>query len=500
MSGNLGLSVNDLVTIDVTVTPAGATVRNFGLPLIVGPSGVIDVQQRLRSYTSLTGVGVDFSVTDPEFLAADDFFAQSPTPSQVLIGAWAQTATPAVLQGATLTTAQQQLSNFTTVASGGFDISVAGTPKTISGLNFSGATNLNGVASIISAALETDGLTCVWNASLSRFVITTTATGASETLSFATPPGTGTDVSGLLGLTATAGGYVVDGIAAETLAENEQIMSSISNQWYAYFFSFQPGSPPAQSDILATAAQIQAQTPARIMGATVTSTGALSSVSPSDLAFALSQATLNRTFTHYSSTDPNAAASLFGRIATVDYTGADTTINMMYQKMPGVTAETLQEGQAAALKGKNCNVFVNYNNGTAIVQFGTMSDGTFMDQLIGLDAFSNALQTAYFNALLTAGTKVPQTDPGVNILEGALTQVCEQFVTNGLLAPGQWNGPNIGAIKNGQQLTAGYYVFAAAVATQAESTRAARIAPPIQILAKLAGAINTGSVLVNVNQ
>lgn len=42
--------------------------------------------QRTQAYESLAGVGADFATTDPEYIAASDFFAQSPNPGYLKIG------------------------------------------------------------------------------------------------------------------------------------------------------------------------------------------------------------------------------------------------------------------------------------------------------------------------------------------------------------------------------------------------------------------------------
>ena len=80
-----------------------------------------------------------------------------------------------------LSAAEKQMSVWTAVKAGGFKLSVDGVEKTATGLDFSTATNLNGVASIIGAALA--GTTVQWNGS--QFVVTSTTSGASSTL--ATP-------------------------------------------------------------------------------------------------------------------------------------------------------------------------------------------------------------------------------------------------------------------------------------------------------------------------
>ncbi len=71
---------------------------------------------------------------------------------------------------------------------------------------------------------------------------------------------------------------------------------------------------------------------------------------------------------------------------------------------------------------------------------------------------------------------------------------------NGLLAPGVWNSGGFGILKQGDFLPKGFYVYNAPVASQTQNDRAARMAMPIQIAAKLAGAIHSVDVAVTVNQ
>lgn len=152
------------------------------------------------------------------------------------------------------------------------------------------------------------------------------------------------------------------------------------------------------------------------------------------------------------------------------------------------------------MRGKNCNVFVNYNNDTAIIQEGVMCNGYFFDEVHGLDWLQNDLQTAVYNLLYTSQTKVPQTNAGINQIVTTLEARLDQAVANGLVAPGQWGGPAFGAITTGQFLTKGYYVYAAPVESQAQADREARKAPVIQIAVKLAGAVHFVDVIVNVNR
>jgi hypothetical protein len=69
-------------------------------------------------------------------------------------------------------------------------------------------------------------------------------------------------------------------------------------------------------------------------------------------------------------------------------------------------------------------------------------------------------------------------------------------VNNGLLAPGVWNGGDLGEMKTGMFLPKGYYVYAQPVAQQNQSDRDARKAPPIQAIIKGAGAIHFADITV----
>lgn len=489
------LSVSDLVNVTVNLAPLAAAGRSFGTLLIAGDSNVISGLQRIRSYTNLAGVANDFGTTAPEYLAANIYFEQTPQPASLMIGRYLSAATSGQLQGGILTAAQQVLSNFTAVTSGSTEVTIdGGSADVLSGMNFSGAANLNAVATIITSHLT--GAVCTWNGS--NFVITSSTTGTSSSVSFATPTGSGTDVTTLLKLSAALAQPLIPGYALETPLACVTALQNLSTAWYG--ITFAASSMPADADNEAIAAFIQACQITRVFGVTIVNTNVLSSSVSNDLASILEAALYTRTFVQYSSSSPYAVCSFFGRAFTVDFTAANTTLTLMFKQEPGITPENLTEQQAATLIAKRCNVFVSYINGTSIIQQGVMCGPAFFDEIQGLDWYQNAVQTACYNVLYTSGTKIPQTDAGINQLVNAIAGVCDQAVQNGLCAPGVWNGPSFGSILTGQYLKNGYYIFPQPVALQAQSDREARKAPPIQVAIKLAGAVQSMNVIVNVNR
>ena len=181
------VDVGDFVAVSVQVSPLAIPYELFGLPVVIGDTPVIDVNQRIREYSTINQVAADFGTTSPEYLACAVFLEQQPQPSSIMVGRWASTATAGLLHAATLTPTEQLLSNFTVITAGSFWIAIDGVRHAITGISLASALNLNGVAALIQAQLPA-GVTCVWNASFSRFDITSSTTGPASSVSFGAPP------------------------------------------------------------------------------------------------------------------------------------------------------------------------------------------------------------------------------------------------------------------------------------------------------------------------
>lgn len=490
------LPVSRLIKVAVSLTPTAAQAQNLSTLLILGTSPVIDTVERFRNYETIDAVAGDFGTSAAEYLAALLWFQQAPQPTNLKIGRWVNAAASGVLRGAPLSAAQQALSVFTAVTSGGFTYTKNGGSATnVTGLNLSSATNLNAVASLITAALT--GAVMVWNSVFSRFELSSTTTGATSSISFLTAPGSGTDISAALGmLSSSSGAYRADGMAAETAVEAVTLFDQGYGQsWYATVVL-----GATNADHLAIAAYIEATNTKHVYGVTTQEGGALVASTTSDIAYQLKQLGCNKTFVQYSSSNPRAVVSLLGRILTVDYTGNNTTITLAYKKEPGIVAEALNSTQADSLKAKNCNAFLAFNNDTAILLNGVAVSGVFIDIVTGTDWLAVTLMTSLYNVLYTSTTKVPQTDAGTQLLVVTAEAVCAQAVINGLLAPGVWNSGGFGILKQNDLLVKGYYVYAPKVSSQNPADRAARKSVPIQVAAKLAGAIHEVSIAVTVNQ
>lgn len=599
------LPISRLINVSVNLSPLPAQIQNLNNLLLLGNSDVINVTERLRNYATIGAVATDFGTAAPEYLAAVLWFEQSPQPTTLSIGRWAQTATAGKLLGATLSAAQQLITNFTSITTGAFELLLNGIPTSINGLNFSAVTNLNGVATVIQTALNAviAGTTCVWNAAYSRFEIESATTGVTSSVGFVNSPtatgsaafstqptandtltiggtavtfvsgapsgnqvqiggtlaltlsalysflsastdtnlvkftyylvgttlyfaavatgtagnaltlaksstaitlsgatlsgGSGSDMSTALGLTSgSSGAYVANGIAAESAATMIALFDNMFGQaWYAAQMVV-----GVDADRLSVAAYIEAASNKHIFGTTTMEAAVLVATDTTNLAYKLQQLGYNRTMVQYSSSNPHAVASALARILTTNYNGNNTVITLMYKQEPGIIPETLNASQIAALEGFNCNVFLAYNNNTAIFEQGTVASGNFLDVVTGTDWLALDIQTTLYDLLYTSTTKIPQTDAGNHQLVTGIESVCSQGVQNGLLAPGTWQSGGFGSLNTGDFMPKGFYIYAPPIASQSPTDRAARRSVVFQVAAKLAGAIHTVDVIVNVNR
>lgn len=479
------LPVSRVVNVAVEMSPTAAALRNFGSCLILGDSDIIDTDERIRLYSSISDIATDFGISSREYLAAQAFFSQSPQPTQVYIGRWAKSATAGRLRGRTLSSAEQDISLFTAITTGTLSLTIDGASKSMASIDLSAETNLNGVASQISSALGVSG-SCAWTGE--RFVITSATTGTSSTVAT-------TDTGTLSSLMGFAGSATSDaGVAAESLASAITVLLDY-NTWYMVCVA-----PDASDDsIVEAAGLIEAASPSRMIGFTTQNSTEIDSTASSTLGSRLKGLGYNRTILVYSSDSPVAAASVFGRMATINFEGSNTTLTLKFKQLPGVTAENLRSSQAEALKSHNVNAFCAYQNDTSILQEGITSGGWFIDETHGLDWLQNRVETDLWNLLYTS-KKVGQDESGATAIVSCVNKSLEQGVTNGLIAPGVWNGDAFGALESGDTLSTGYYVYIQPFDEQSQSDREARKAPPIQIAVKLKGAVHFINVTITVNR
>lgn len=194
------------------------------------------------------------------------------------------------------------------------------------------------------------------------------------------------------------------------------------------------------------------------------------------------------------------AAAYLGRLLTVNFQGSNTTLTMHTKNLVGIPADgSLTNTQLTAAQAAGVDVYPNISS---VIGVYTSGANQYSDMVYNSDALALALQIAGVDEIVGQATKIPQTEDGVQQLKNALAVPLNQFVSNGFLAPGAWpqGGPTFGnqvsLLRNIAQV--GWYMFSQPIATLTQAQLATRQAPPIQIAALSAGAIQSASILVTV--
>lgn len=497
------LSTNRVVNVAINMSPVAAQKRGFGTLCVLGDSAVMGANEVIRFYNDADSVVGDFGAEAPESLCARAYFAQTPKPTKLAVACWHNAATPASLIGGT-PEALEQLK----VADGSFKLTIESGVVEVTALDTQKAVSLEAVASLITAKLQGKAKCTVVDG---RFVITTVKTGTTAKITVAQAGTDGTDLSTKLALTVAKGAKVVEGKTETETIEQSLARLLLKNGRDFYGLVLATKQKANDDQIVAVAQAIEGSKDAHVFGVTINDPAIKAkaySQDEQDLASKLKHGGFARTCVFYAdfvegdsayTMNKYLAASALGRMFTVNFEGANSTITLKFKQAPTIQATNLDATEAKNLQDRNVNIYSMYDTGVYIIEEGIMANGMFADERHGLDWLQDAVQTAVFNTLYQS-KKIPQTKSGIAVIKAAIEGVLTQAVTNGLVAPGTWNAEGFGDLEYGAYLPAGFYVWAVPLEQQDTADREARKCPPFTCAVKLAGAIHSADITLNINR
>lgn len=203
-------------------------------------------------------------------------------------------------------------------------------------------------------------------------------------------------------------------------------------------------------------------------------------------------------------TDPYAGIKLCVPFAKVNYSATNSTITGEGKVLSGVAGEDLTGTAYAAMKQptKKCQFYTQVENkgsvdaGRVINSWSHSSFGEYMDDVINLSAFTNALGVTLYNTVFNQPTKLGQDPVGQSVLIGAAKSVCEQYIANGYLGPRNYIDPDDGI----EKYTVGYEILTKPedILNLTDADRDARKSAPLRVRIFRKGAIHIVPVDVDV--
>jgi hypothetical protein len=223
------------------------------------------------------------------------------------------------------------------------------------------------------------------------------------------------------------------------------------------------------------------QTATKIFGVADDDPNTLLSGDVTSLAYQLKALDRWRTFVLYSgqadgtANDPFPEAGMFGTFLTRD----PGSYTVMFKTITGVTVDTLTSSQATAVLSKNASTY-ELIGGVAIIREGTTSENTTTGEYIDVVVFIDWLQARMTEDVYTNMVnlpKIPFTDPGAAVIEGAVKSRLQKGINSGGLAADP--AP---------------VVFVPLVANVDTADKAARLLPDVTFTGTLAGAIHATQI------
>lgn len=495
----MSLPIDDIVRVTDTIEPTGVLLRVFGIGLfITNDSGVGSGAERVKVYSSNRG---DFATSFPEttetYKCAQKWFSQVPYPKNFVVGRWFDVATTGVLSGGKVGSTPTQLAG---LADTGFlNISINSIAIDVA-VDFTATTSYADAATAIQTALTTASATVTvdFDPASGGFVISTTNTGDTAIVDYASTPASGVDLSTTLALTSTLALSKTEGAAVESLSEAYAAISALNDSFY---FVLLDHKLTTSENVLLLSDLIETR---RKMFTTVTDDPTtLNTGETTSLAAQLFAKQPARTWMTYNQKNDYSDASIAARFSSVNFQSADSVITAKFKQLPTIAADSLNETQVTELERKRVDYYTNFAD-RAIYSEGTaFSLDTYIDVRYALDWFVNAIQVGIFDLLYASG-RVSQADQGEATIVSVFDKVCQQAVKNGMIAGGTVGASMRGDIilstgnsKFNGVLAKAYLIWSQSTAAQSLADRDARKATAKKIWLKSSGAIHSVDLDIN---
>lgn len=441
---------------------------------------------QLDQYTAAQGaeaVGARYGTTSPEYEFAQSYFEafsiSQATPQVLFIGGYAESALPGYVRSASL--AGMTLSQLQALGTGSLSVTIAGTAYNAAAINLAGVASFTAAAAAITTALTLGAAgACTWDPLTSTFLIESTATGATETIS----PVTGTLAAGL----GFSGGTITQqGTAIDTPASGMNRLSGLSLNFATFALAWDNGATniPEKTGF---AAWSNSQNDDYLFVAWDTDPGYATPNNAAVFGSIVTAAQDNGTCVIGLGTIQQAGA-IAGGIAGIDWSQLNGRTNIAFRTQAGLTPSVTDPGVAAAVLSNGAFYYGLYAARGQGNTYNVFYDGRMPGEWKWVDTYvcqlfmNSQFQLAIFTGLMAVRT-APYNDLGDAYIRAWMADPIQQAVDNGTIRAGVTLSASQIATIAGQAgldisqelFNYGYYLQIGVATTQ---QRGARQSPPI---------------------
>jgi len=453
------MTIEDIVTVNVTATASQISLAGFGTPMVLAPLAEIPAgfTERIRFFTTEQEMlDLGFITSDQTLIEARAFFNQNPRVPRVAVGrriAAVAQVTNVDLGGA--------------APDGTYEI-------TINSTVFSFVASSSTVNAIITALHTAINLG-------SEPVTSTDNTGDLDLTA---------DVAGIPFTVSTSAPVPADFTVAVTtpsvgIPEDLSAISDENDDWYALHLTIRDAA-----NILTTAAAIQPLT--KFFHAQSSDADIITAVS-TDVMSQLQALNFSRTMLTFEKVDATPTASAWSGTKLHEVAGQTT---WAFSTLVGVVATTLTTTERANLQGKNGNYYQNFDGLPDLTQFGKMASTTgllFADEVRGLDQLVQRIEV---ETLLILNKRPAYTQGGINQVSAGTTTALIQSTNDGFIAASRVNAVT------GDTETPAFTVTPPLIQDISSTDRINRLLPPsnpIRFEATLGGGVHKATIVGTVS-
>lgn len=382
------------------------------------------------TFTSAAAVGTYFGLNSAEYQAAVSYFLgydnSFTKPKKIK---FARLVTDAIA-GSLIGGSAADMDTLKTITAGAFKISIDGTEKDVAALNLSEATTQSDVATALQSAIT--GCTVTYNSNLNSFIITSSTTGATSAVSFATD-GEQTPAA-LLGLTSAAGAVQSAGSAALAPAANMASIVNSDQNWVSFTTLTE-----AETDVILEFAGWVNGTDSQYLYVPYTSDQ--NDTNPNagtNLPKSIAEANYEGVALCFNSIAE--AILVMATAASIDWNRNNALVTFAFKSQTGITPSVIDETTAANCKELHVNYYGKWatrNDDFTYLYDGSMAAGKFgyIDAYIGNLWLRNALQVSIMSGLNQVG-RVPYTQPGYALIRAWCADPINRGLNNGVIDTG----------------------------------------------------------------
>ncbi len=391
------MALSDIVNISISLSADKVTRDGFGVPIILAPDCSAGFTERIRYYTDMTGVLVDFAVTTATYKQALQVFSQNPRPPRLAVGRCALPPT----QRWAITPVAGDLVNYQMRVNGNL-ISVTS----------DGSGTVTEIIALLKNAIDalSLGITVTDQTTFMRIVANTAGAFFSV------------EVLDTLKL------KIFQDHADPGLATDLAAIAAVDSTWYGMLYGFGSAACLAAIATFAEAndklAILETQDSDVINLSNGSDTGGSITI-----AGTLKAATRLRTALIYNADNSEfSGAAWAGACLPLD-PGSET---WAFKTLGGVAATSLSATQRTNLVAKYVNFYESIS-GVSVTNQGKVSGNEYID-VIRFRDWLRSNMAADIYAALTRMKKIPYTDGGISVIEGIVLARLKAGVDVGGLA------------------------------------------------------------------